>query len=131
LLTRASSPARPQRAKRAEHGRIPHDIRYLQRVADETTPTKIEQADAGTLRIVWADGRECLYPVRHVRLQCRCANCIDEWSGRPRLDEASVPEDVHPVSISPVGRYALSISWSDGHDTGIYTFETLREICPD
>ncbi len=100
-------------------------------MADEITPTKIEQAGPGTLRIVWGDGHECLYPVRHLRLHCRCAHCIDEWSGKPLLDQTSVPEDVRPESISPVGRYALAFRWSDGHDTGIYTFETLREICPD
>ena len=105
-------------------------IGYPERV-DETTPTKIEQAGPETLRIVWADGRECLYLVRQLRLECRCAHCIDEWSGEPRLDESKVPADVRPVNISPVGRYALSFRWSDGHDTGIYTFETLRAICPD
>ena len=66
--------------------------------------------------------------MRAIRLACRCANCIEEMSGRPLLDPTSVPDDVQPLRISGVGRYALQISWSDGHDTGIYTFEQLREL---
>ncbi len=34
------------------------------------------------------------------------------------------------VSVEPVGHYAVRIYWSDGHNTGIYSFERLREICP-
>jgi DUF971 family protein len=41
-----------------------------------------------------------------------------------------VPEDVKPVRIDPVGRYAIHIAWSDGHTSGIYSFEHLRSICP-
>ncbi|MBW2280219.1 MAG: DUF971 domain-containing protein [Deltaproteobacteria bacterium] len=100
-------------------------------MSDETTPKQIEQAGPDALRILWADGHECLYPVRLLRLACRCATCIDEWSGKPLLDEAGVPDDVRPERIAPVGRYALRFDWSDGHDTGIYTFEVLRALCPE
>jgi DUF971 family protein len=44
------------------------------------------------------------------------------------LDVASVPEDVHPLKIQPVGRYAIQIDWSDGHSTGIYSFRQLRAL---
>jgi DUF971 family protein len=94
------------------------------------TPTAIEQAGPDTLRIVWQDGHESLYPVRVLRLGCLCANCVEEGSGRRLLREEDVPPDVRPVNISPVGRYAFAFSWSDGHDTGIYTFENLRSLCP-
>ena len=43
-------------------------------------------------------------------------------------DPASVPEDVHPLKLETVGRYALQIDWSDGHSTGIYPFRRLREL---
>jgi ATP-binding protein involved in chromosome partitioning len=91
-------------------------------------PTDIRQADARHLAISWADGRESRYEVRALRLACCCAQCIDEWSGTRTLDDASVAEDVHPQNISPVGRYAIRIDWSDGHDTGIYSFRRLREL---
>ena len=91
-------------------------------------PTAIEQAGPDTLRIRWDDGVESLYPVRELRLACRCANCVEEFSGRPLLDAASVPDDVRPVRISSVGRYALAFAWSDGHDSGIYPFDLLRSL---
>jgi ATP-binding protein involved in chromosome partitioning len=96
--------------------------------ASATRPIRIEQASPSELGITWSDGRESRYAVRGLRLACGCAHCVDEWSGEPRLDVASVPEDVHPLKIQPVGRYAIQIDWSDGHSTGIYTFRQLRAI---
>jgi ATP-binding protein involved in chromosome partitioning len=93
-----------------------------------TTPTKIAQADAQTLAITWADGVESAYPVRALRLACACAQCVDEWSGEGRLEPDTVPEDVHPLRIEAVGRYAIQIAWSDGHASGIYPFRRLREL---
>ncbi|MCP3984969.1 MAG: DUF971 domain-containing protein, partial [bacterium] len=76
----------------------------------------------------WADGVVHLFQVRPLRLACGCAACIDEWTGEQRLDPASVPDDVHPLRIESVGRYALQIEWSDGHDSGIYPFRRLRNL---
>ncbi len=97
-------------------------------MSEATTPKRIAQAGPDTLRIEWQDGHESLYPVRRLRIACRCANCVEELTGRPLLREQDVPEDVRPERISPVGRYAIQIAWSDGHDTGIYTFDYLREL---
>lgn len=92
------------------------------------TPKEIRQAGATQLAITWQDGHESIYAVRELRLACGCAVCVDEWSGEERLDPASVPEDVRPVKIESVGRYALQIQWSDGHETGIYPFRRLRAL---
>ena len=97
-------------------------------MSDATTPKRIAQAGPDTLRIEWQDGHESLYAVRQLRIGCRCANCVEELTGRPLLREQDVPEDVRPERISPVGRYAIQIAWSDGHDTGIYSFDYLREL---
>jgi ATP-binding protein involved in chromosome partitioning len=96
--------------------------------APQITPVQIQQAGARELAIRWSDGRESVYDVRDLRLACGCATCVDEWSGEGRLDPASVPEDVRPLRIEPVGRYAIQIEWSDGHATGIYPFERLRQL---
>jgi len=96
---------------------------------EQVTPTAIGQAGPRALRIAWADGHESLYEVRRLRLACGCAACVDEWSGENRLDDAAVPQDVRPLHIQPVGRYAIQIDWSDGHATGIYPFRRLRELC--
>jgi ATP-binding protein involved in chromosome partitioning len=95
---------------------------------EHSLPTAIRQAGPRELAITWADGRESVYDVRDLRLACACASCVDEWTGEGRLDPVSVPEDVHPVAIRRVGRYAIQIDWSDGHDTGIYPFRRLREL---
>ncbi len=91
-------------------------------------PTAIEQRGPERLGIRWADGVDTEYEVRALRLACACATCVDEWSGEPRLDPASVPEDVRPTEIHRVGRYAIQIAWSDGHDSGIYPFARLRAL---
>lgn len=89
-------------------------------------PTEILQHDPRTLAIAWNDGAKSLIDVRALRLACGCAHCVDEWTGEALLAPDSVPEDVAPVGIESVGRYAIQIEWTDGHSTGIYPFERLR-----
>jgi DUF971 family protein len=74
-------------------------------------------------------GHVWLYPAWELRLACPCAGCVEEMTGRALLNPASVALDVRPVSLELVGSYGLRIRWSDGHDTGIYTFEQLRKRC--
>ena len=92
-------------------------------------PVRLSQEGPDTLVVRWSHGHESRYPVRALRLACRCASCVDEWTGEARLSPESVPADVRPRSIEPVGLYGLQIDWSDGHNTGIFTFETLAELC--
>lgn len=95
-----------------------------------TTPTEIGRHGEHDLMISWEDGHESLYPARYLRLNCRCAACVDEVSGAPLLESGGVPEDVHPAKIELVGHYAIQPTFSDGHFSGIYSFEHLRAICP-
>ena len=76
------------------------------------------------------DGPDALYPARALRLACPCAGCVEEMTNRRLLDPAKVAPDIRPLSVSLVGTYGLRVQWSDGHDTGIYTFERLLEACP-
>ena len=92
------------------------------------SPAQIEQEGPRQLAITWEDGVKSVYPVRELRLACACAHCVDEWTGEGMLDPDTVPEDVHPLSVQSVGRYAIQIRWSDGHDTGIYPFDRLRAL---
>jgi len=78
----------------------------------------------------WPDGHESVYPARQLRLGCRCAQCVEEMSGAPLLDASAVPENVRAQRIEMIGQYAIQIFWTDGHDTGIYSFRTLRANCP-
>lgn len=93
-------------------------------------PYAISRRDDGVL-IEWEEGRHAaLYPARALRLACACAECVDEMSGRALLNSGAVPEDIRPVSLELVGTYGLRVRWSDGHATGIYTFERLLASCP-
>ena len=92
------------------------------------TPRKISQNGASEGLIEWLDGHESYLNVRMLRLACPCASCVDEWSGERILQSDKIPNDIHPVRIESVGRYAIQISWSDGHETGIYPFRQLRKL---
>lgn len=93
-------------------------------------PHAITRRDDGIL-IQWdRSGHEAFYPARELRLACPCAGCVEEMTGRTLLGPEAVPSDVRPVAIELVGAYGLRVRWSDGHATGIYTFERLRRDCP-
>jgi ATP-binding protein involved in chromosome partitioning len=92
-------------------------------------PAQIGPTEDGTrLRIEWADGVVSQYEPRELRLLCPCAACVDEMTGVRTLDPRTIDEGVYPTAIHYVGRYALQFMWSDGHSTGIYTFEYLRAL---
>jgi len=93
-------------------------------------PYAINRRDDGIL-IEWDKrGHEAFFPARQLRLACPCAGCVEEISGRPLLDPAAVPADIKPLSLALVGSYGLRVHWSDGHSTGIYTFQQLLRGCP-
>lgn len=93
-------------------------------------PYAINRRDDGLL-IEWDDaGHQGFFPARALRLACPCAGCVEEMSGKPLLVPANVPSDIRPLSVALVGAYGLRVQWSDGHATGIYTFEQLRKLCP-
>ena len=93
-------------------------------------PVEIGRANAHDVKIRWQDGHESVYPSRALRLACPCAGCVDEMTGVVRVMATTIPEDVRPLQIELVGRYAITIHWSDGHRTGIYSFDLLRKRCP-
>ena len=78
------------------------------------------------LRLVWEDGfaAECSYET--LRGYCPCAGCQGHWAEEIAFHKPA--PDVEPVSIEPVGNYAISIHWSDGHASGIYRFDFLRRL---
>lgn len=91
-------------------------------------PQKITSKD-GHVGIVWSDGHVSSYHARDLRLACRCAACVDEWTHQPLLQPDSVPMNVKPKAIELMGNYAIHFTWSDGHNTGIYSYDYLREVC--
>ena len=87
----------------------------------------VHERRRNVLRIVWDDGGDCEYPIAYLRGWCPCAGC--QGHGGP-IRFREVP-DVHAEAIAEVGAYALSFRFSDGHDTGIYTWTWLRRLGAD
>ena len=84
----------------------------------------------GILEIDWDGTRVVRFPFKFLRCACACAGCVHEFTGQPLLDPATVPEDVGIAGIEPVGAYAVKINWTDGHDTGLYTWQKLAALEP-
>ncbi len=92
-------------------------------------PEAIDVLPDGAIRILWAGGPEATVPAARMRDLCPCAGCVEEGTGRKLLDPATIPADIRPLSVAPVGSYAVQFRWSDGHETGIYAWDTLRRAC--
>ena len=83
----------------------------------------------GELALAWGDGHESYIPFDQVRKACPCAFCA-RGKGSDPISAAEMGSDPTIKALLPVGAYAVQIAWSDGHDTGIYTFKNLRRMCP-
>ena len=81
-----------------------------------------------TLELIWTEADVSVIPFRTVRQNCRCAMCVDEFTGRQLLDFDSVDVDLSVLEISLCGNYALRVRWSDNHDSGLFTWNHLRSI---
>jgi DUF971 family protein len=88
------------------------------------------------LKIDWKDGHTSEYSIQYLRDKCPCATCTGAHGTPPRQPEQ--PSNPFPMykpalkilDVEPVGQYAIRIHFNDGHSTGIYSWEHLRNICP-
>lgn len=99
--------------------------------ADSTPPpARIERLPAErVLLVAWQDGRERRLNLVALRGECRCARCVDEITGERILDLEGIDPEIAITGMQLVGNYALKITWSDGHDSGLYTWPHLRGLC--
>jgi len=88
-----------------------------------------------TLVVVWNDGHESYYPLEELRRACPCAACSGEpdlfgrmYGGGPQRYTAM---SFVLQNVETIGNYAIQPNWADGHNYGIWTYERLREFCPD
>ena len=103
-------------------------IETVERRGPAIEPREIKQEGDAGLRITWADDCVCVYSAAELRRHCPCAQCVNEWTGQRVLRPESVSEELTIADLNIVGRYALNFRWSDGHETGIYSFRYLREL---
>ena len=94
-------------------------------------PVGLQRKGDDGLLIEWNDGVQHVYSWSVLRKTCPCAACREERSKPEPLLSIIKPEEAQPArpkSMEPVGRYAYQVSWNDGHSSGIYTFEFLRQL---
>src|SRR5947209_5502161 len=93
---------------------------------DGPRPVALRKEDEEALVIDWSDGQRRRYRWQELRANCPCAGCREERLVPPDPFRILKPSELTPlkaVSLSPVGYYAYKITWSDGHDSGLYTLE--------
>jgi len=98
-----------------KHGRLQSQVPDISRDLDAVTLT-------------WPNGSRTTLGFKALRGSCSCALCIDEMTGEQRLDEGSIPENIAPEEITPLGHYAFSVRWSDGHASSIYAYDRFRNV---
>jgi DUF971 family protein len=103
-------------------------------------PEHIAISKSKGIRIDWRDGRHSEYTLAWLRDNCPCASCTGAHGAQPQRTSHSAPQPANPfemyrpalkmLEVKPVGNYAIQIKWSDGHQSGIYSWEHLRSIDP-
>jgi len=92
-------------------------------------PTKIKLIEKKKLLITWDDGNESILELRELRKRCPCATCLAERDKQSKMYIPLFAENqVSVKSINQVGNYAVQITWSDGHNTGIYEYNYLKRF---
>ena len=105
------------------------------------TSVKVHVSTGAGVDIVWSDGHASHYDFPYLRDECPCATCNDARDKKTELGEAASAFKSTPVlpmykpkvraqSATVVGNYAIQIGFNDGHATGIYSYDHLRNICP-
>jgi prepilin-type processing-associated H-X9-DG protein len=108
---------------------------------DKPVPTGLRRISPSEIEMTWSDGLVLLYRASHLRKVCPCATCRE----RRRDGEPPDPElqaraarqlpvlskaEAKPMTIDklrPVGNYAYNIAFGDGHSSGLFTLEFLRQ----
>jgi DUF971 family protein len=98
-------------------------------------PEHIAISKSKGIKIDWKDGHHSDYGLRYLRDRCPCASCSGTHESGPVEAEAPSPFRMYQPAlridtVEPAGSYALVIKWNDGHQSGIYSYDHLRAICP-
>lgn len=96
------------------------------RAQGEDRPTVTPER--GRILVEWPDGTETRIANKVLRVSCQCALCVNEFTGQPILDANTVPNDIRVEGITPLGNYAVSITWSDGHSSGIFSWDHMKKV---
>lgn len=126
--------AHPDSASGKAYGLMARQMASQLSIINEATakvssrPREVNTEDPQVTIITWDDGTVMRYPNRYLRSMCPCAQCVNEVTGERMISLEAIDPAVRITAVSPVGRYALHFQWSDGHGTGLYSFDTLRKL---
>ena len=95
-------------------------------------PIQLKKTENNSLSVKWNDESVTEIPLTKLRDECPCVNC----KGESVIFESYIPikspfkaAGYYEIDkIETVGNYAISIKWKDGHDTGIYSWDILRNL---
>jgi DUF971 family protein len=104
------------------------------------TPLQISRPKPYLLSITWSDGLSTTIALRAFRDACPCAACQGEnimgtqYGGKNNSAgsfglSVLTPGMYELRVLNAVGNYAIAAEWADGHATGIYSWDILRNIC--
>lgn len=105
------------------------EVEKLSQPNTDAQPPQIVHLDPNhkgkLLKITWNNGKQSLVTFRDLRYLCPCASCVDEGTGQRKITKESIDPNVVPSKIETVGHYAVRPQWTDGHDTGLYSYDYL------
>ncbi|RXS93276.1 gamma-butyrobetaine hydroxylase-like domain-containing protein [Silvibacterium dinghuense] len=123
-----------EEARRAEEADRP-----LPKEATDPAKVRVHKTEGTGVEIDWKDGHRSAWTFAWLRLACPCATCVEEREreGRKPGEPKAKPVELLPMyqapprpeTVTPVGRYAISFHWNDGHSSGIYSWDFLRRNC--
>ncbi len=103
-------------------------IRALGKKTLEKPERPSVDSDADHITLTWPDGETATVANATLRAACSCALCIDEMTRAPLLDPQTIPANLHAEKVGIIGNYAVTVDWSDGHNTGFFPYSTIREL---
>jgi len=117
----------------------PHSNEFITQAVDKVmmalgkstiTQTKVPDIkfDQKNVTLNWSNGDQIIVSNRDLRLSCECALCTNEITGEKILKEEDVKEDIAPTAITPLGNYAIGVTWNDRHSSGIYPYKRIKEL---
>ena len=119
-----------------ESALLPTSFRHMaQMVAKEvealrgSKPPKVEfNPGKGSVVVTMETGEVRMVSPYALRQACKCAACVDEFSGHQLFKPEAIPLDVHPLRIEAKGNYAVAVVWSDGHRSSLYPYTSLLSL---
>lgn len=111
----------------------------LPREATEPQHIRVRKSEGTGMEIDWQDGHKSQWSFSWLRDACPCATCNEEREKEGRKPGQAKPKPANllpmykapvlPLVVTPVGRYAISFDWNDGHHSGIFSWDYLRRMC--